>query len=281
MEDEKEITLAEFHREYIEYREGIREKSTVLADDLALRKLGDHVGHRTPLHRVRPRHGDTLMSRCTKRGLKPASVTNHYRHLHTAFNTAKLWEYIDSNPFSDVKPPRIHKAPPLFIPVDEIGPFLAGVEDFDKRMLMTAYYATGRRRCELLDLKWSDVDMIKRCYRVHVAKVHRDAILPISQLFHDVLIEQRMFWGHREKVFPRWRNPDSVTHWVKQELIKGGYPHLHLHHLRHSYASAFVGLGGDIFTLSNLLTHSNVNTTQIYTHATADRLARAADMVTI
>lgn len=279
----EEITLGEFQTEYLDYREGTVARSTKLADDLALRKFSDHLpdGHRTPLHRVRPRHGDTFMSRCTRNGLKATSTSNHYRHLRKAFAVAELWEYIESNPFADIKAPRIHKAPPLFIPIDEIGPFLAGVQNPDKRRLMTAYYATGRRRCEMLDLKWADVDMDKRAYRVHVSKVHRDVVLPISQLFYDVLIEQKELCGHSEKVFPRWKNPDSVTHWVKQELIKGGYPNLHLHHLRHSFASAFVAAGGNIFTLSNLLTHSNVNTTQIYTHVTPDQLAQAAEIVTL
>ena len=281
MTEERKITVGEFHTEYINHREGTVANSTATADDLALRKFTAHLpdGHRTPMQRVRPRHGDTFMSRCSKAGLKATSTTNHYRHLHKAFAVAKLWEYVESNPFTEVQPPRIHKAPPLFIPMDEIGAFLAGVEDFDKRMLMTALYATGRRRCELLDLKWSDIDMEQRQYRVHVSKVHRDMVMPISQLFYDVLIEQRIFYGHGEKVFPRWKNPDSVTHWVKQELIKGGYPDLHLHHLRHSFASAYVGVGGDIFTLSNLLTHSNVNTTQIYTHVTAKRMAQAVELV--
>lgn len=283
MTQEKKITMGDYHSEYLDYRVGIREPSTVSADDLAMRKFISHLpdGHRTPLHRVRPRHGDTFMSRCNRDGLKPTSTTNHCRHLHKAFAVAKLWEYIESNPFADVQPPRIHKAPPRFIPMDEIGAFLEGVKSPEKRRLMTAFYAPGRRRCELLDLKWVDVNLDKLEYRVHVSKVHRDVILPISDLFQGILIEQRAARPDSEKVFPKWKNPDSVTHWVKQELVKGGYPELHLHHLRHSFASAYVGKGGDIFTLSNLLTHSNVNTTQIYTHVTSGRLAQEANKVTL
>ena len=276
---EKEITLEEFQTEYIEHREGIREKSTVLADDLALRKLANHVGHCTPLHRVRPRHGDTLMSRCTKQGLKPASVVNHYRHLHTAFNTAKTWEYVEDNPFAQVKPPRIYKAPPKFIPMNEIGGFLAGVEDYDLRLLMTAYFLTGRRRCELLNLKWTDIDWIKSEYRVHVTKTHQDMTFKIGELFRDVLIEQQVFWGHRKYVFPRWTNPDSVTHLVKNARIQGGYPDLHLHNLRHSFASAFVESEGNIYTLMKLMGHSNVNTTMIYAHLTQNHLAEEVNRV--
>jgi len=277
----KDKVLVEFAEEYTTYRMGAVMPSTVMADGLALRKLCKHVGRERPLVEIRPRHGDTFISACTRAGLKATSTTNHFRHLHKAFETAKLWEYIEDNPFREVKPPRIFKAPPRFIPATEIGLFIAGIEDFDKRMFITALYATGRRRCELLGLRWADVDMDKREYRVHVSKVHRDTILPMSQLFRDVLIEQQMFHGHGEMVFPKWRNPDSVTHWVKLELVKGGYPDLHLHHLRHSFASAYVEAGGNIFTLSKLLTHSNVNTTQIYSHLTPGHLAMEVDRVKV
>lgn len=278
---EKDITMGEFHTEYMDYREGTVAPATRRADDLAIRKFTAHLrdGHRTPLPHIRPRHGDTFISRCTRDGLKPTSTTNMYRHLHKFFSVGALWDYLKANPFDGVNPPKIFKAPPLFIPIDEIGPFLAGVENPEKRLLMTAFYATGRRRCELLNLHWSDIDLENRQYRVHVTKVHRDMILPISNLFNDVLIEQSLFQDGSGKVFPKWRNPDSVTHWVKQELIKGGYPRLHLHHLRHSFASAFVFKGGDIWTLSNLLTHSNVSTTQIYTHVTPGKLAAAIELV--
>jgi integrase len=128
-------------------------------------------------------------------------------------------------------------------------------------------------------MKWADINWSKREYYVNVAKTHQSATLPISNLFYDVLVEQSVFWGHRERVFPRWSNPDSVTHLVKQALIKGGYPGLHLHNLRHSFASCFVESGGNIFTLSKLLTHSNVNTTQIYAHLTQGHLAAEVDRV--
>lgn len=275
------ITLGEFHTEYIDHRTGIREKSTVLADDLALRKLRDHLpeGHRTPLHRVRPRHGDTLMSRCSKKGLKPASVVNHYRHLHTAFNIAMAWEYIKENPFEKVQPPRLYKKPPQYIPLEECAAFVCGIEDHDKRMLVTAYLATGRRRCELLDLKWRDINWDRSEYTVHSRKTHQDIVFPTNDLFHEVLVEQCIFWGQHEKVFPRWKNPDSVTHWVKQELTKAGYGHLHLHNFRHSFACGFVLNDGDIYVLMKLLGHSNVSTTMIYAEVSRDKLATEVNRV--
>jgi site-specific recombinase XerD len=101
----KGITLAEFHREYIEYRKPIREASTILADDLALRKFEDHVGRDRLLPQIKPRHCDTFMSKCAQAGLKPSSSTNHYRHLHTAFEKAVVWDLLEENPLSKIKPP--------------------------------------------------------------------------------------------------------------------------------------------------------------------------------
>ncbi|MBI9081476.1 MAG: site-specific integrase [Pseudodesulfovibrio sp.] len=250
-------------------------KSTILADDLALRTFAGRLpeGHRTPLHHIRPRHGDHYISHCSKRGLQPASVVNHYRHLHTAFNIAMAWDYIDENPFSKVQPPRIYKKPPQYIPLEECAAFVNGIEDHDKRMLITAYLATGRRRCELLDLEWENINWDRSEYTVHVTKIHRDLVFPINDLFHEVLVEQCIFWGQHDLVFPRWKNPDSVTHWVKQELTKAGYGDLHLHNFRHSFACGFVLNDGDIYVLMKLLGHSNVSTTMIYADVSRDKLA--------
>tara|TARA_Y100001954_G_scaffold238820_1_gene308752 strand:- start:29953 stop:30810 length:858 start_codon:yes stop_codon:yes gene_type:complete len=275
MTEEKEITMGEFHTEYILYREGIVKPSTRAADDLAFRKFIGHLpdGHRTPMHRVQPRHADTFISECSRRGLKATSTTNHYRHLHTGFETGKRWGHIEVNPLSDVKPPRIHKAPPKYIPIEEWAAFINGITDHDKRMLITAYLATGRRRCELLDLKWSDINWDRSEYTVHSTKINQDIVFPINDLFYEVLVEQCIFWGRHEMVFPRWKNPDSVTHWAKQELINAGYPDLHLHNFRHSFACGFVLRDGDIYVLMNLLGHSNVGTTMRYATVSQEKLA--------
>jgi len=274
-----EITMDQFRHEYLDYRKGVVMPSTALADDLALRKFAKDVGHRTPLPRIRPRHGDQFMSRCARAGLKPTSTTNHYRHLHRAFETAKLWEYVQDNPFAEVKPPRIYKRPPQYIPLEQCAAFVNGIEDHGKRMLITAYLATGRRRCELLDLHWSDIDWDRSEYTVHVTKIHRDLVFPINDLFHDVLVEQCIFEGHAIRVFPRWENPDSVTHWVKIELQRAGLGHLHLHNLRHSFASGYIEAGGDIYVLMKLLGHSVVTTTMIYADVSRDRIATEANRV--
>ncbi len=276
---EQEIILDDFRLEYMDYRKGIVMPSTALADDLALRKFADDVGHRTPMQRIRPRHGDQFMSRCSRAGLKPTSTTNHYRHLHKAFDTAKLWEYVEDNPFSEVKPPRIYKRPPQYIPLEDCAAFVGGIRDHGKRMLVTAYLATGRRRCELLNLRWDDIDWDRNEYTVHVTKIHRDLVFPINDLFHEVLVEQCIFEGGQDRVFPRWKNPDSVTHWVKLEMQAAGLGHLHLHNLRHSFASGYIEAGGDIYVLMKLLGHSVVTTTMIYADVSRDRIATEANRV--
>ena len=278
---DQRITMGEFYETYISYREGVVRKPTVLADDLALRKFISHLpeGHRTPMHHVRPLHGDTFMAECSRRGLAASSTTNHYRHLHTGFETGKRWGHIEVNPLSEVNPPRIYRKPPQYIPLEECAAFVNGIEDHDKRMLVTAYLATGRRRCELLDLKWDDVDWDRSEYTVHSTKIHQDLVFPINDLFHEVLVEQCIFWGQHEKVFPRWKNPDSVTHWAKQELIKAGYGHLHLHNFRHSFACGFVLNDGDIYVLMSLLGHSNVATTMRYATVSQDKLAAEVQRV--
>ena len=276
------ITLGEFHDEYIPYREGTVAPSTVLADDLAFRKFvkGLPDGHRTPIQRIRPRHGDMFMARCMKSGLKATSTCNHYRHIRKEFAVAESWDRIQENPFAKVKPPRIYRRPPQYIPLEQVAAFVGGIEDHGKRMLVTAYLATGRRRCELLNLRWDDIDWDRSEYTVHVTKIHRDLVFPINDLFHEVLVEQCIFGGGHDRVFPRWKNADSVTHWVKLELERAGLGHLHLHNLRHTHATGYLELGGDIYVLMKMLGHSVVTTTMIYADVSKDRVATEANRFT-
>lgn len=79
-------------------------------------------------------------------------------------------------------------------------------------------------------------------------------------------------------VFSKWK-PDTVTHVVKRELRRAGYPDLHLHHLRHSFAAAYLMNGGDLYALKELLGHSQINTTLIYSHLTKSHLEGEANKV--
>lgn len=270
------MNLNDFINEYLAWSAGVHRPATVRANALALRKFALHLGDDRPLSDIGPRHADTFMSACTRQGLKPNSANNYYRHLKAAFNKAEAWELIDKNPFAKVKQIRNGRTPPKFIPKEELAAFVAGIEDFDLRMLVTAYLATGRRRRELLNLTWDDVDLEARSYRVRSTKAHLEKDFPINDVFHNVLAQLRV--KDRATVFKPWHH-DTVTKKVRAELVKAGYEGFTLHTLRHSFSAAFLTSGGDLFTLKELLGHGQIGTTLIYAHLGDKHLGDAVNKV--
>ena len=275
------MTIFEFTARYVEWSRGVHAVSTTQATYLALRRFAHRVGWDTPLDAVEPGQVDQFMSNLRQGGLMASSVNNYHRHLKAAFNKAISWGHLADNPFCKVRPIRQERQLPKFIPPDEIPVFLAGITDERRRLLITGYISTGRRRCELLGLRWGDVNRKTGMYRVQTVKTHHERMFPINDAFASVLDRLPVASDQNVWVFPWWRNPDTVTHMVKRELVRGGYPGLHLHHLRHTFASLYLMCGGDLFALRELLGHASINMTMIYSHLTGQHLAREANRINL
>lgn len=269
-------TLKQFTEEFLLWSEGAHRPNTVKANIQALKKFAAFVGQDIALKDIGARSADLFMAQQRKEGKKPSSVNNFYRHLKAAFRKAMAWEYLDKNPFDQVKALRRDKAEPVFLTKEQVSTFLDSIQDTDSRLIVTGYLATGRRRSELVGLKWADVNLEKKTYRIRAAKNHLTKDYPINYVFLAVLMQLPK---DTEFVFQRWRHPDTVTHIIKKALVAAGYGEMHSHHLRHSFASMYLMGGGDIRSLMDLLGHSQITTTMVYSHLTKAHLAKEVDRV--
>ncbi len=269
-------TLGEYITEFLAWAEKVQAHSTFRANRLALKKLTHYAGPATRLDRVSRKHLDQMVADCKAKGLSVASINNYIRHARAALNKAVEWGYIRSNPLAGVKELPREKRPPEFIPREVITKFLAGIEDIDRRRLITAYLATGRRRAELLALDWQDIDLKSGKYLIRRSKAHLSRWYPINNMFRTVLLSI----GEKKegRVFDRWKHPDTLSKIVKDELRKAGLGHLHLHHLRHTFASLKVMEGTPLRTLQELLGHTEYRTTEIYAHIGDDYLKKASEI---
>ena len=263
------MKLKKFHKQYVSWSKGVHAEKTTKTVDLALRKLLNYTGN-VHIEKIDIQTADSFVSSLSTSGLKATSVNGYLRNCKSSFNKAVTWGLLNENPFIGIKPLRQQKSPPKFIPKDEVRSFLDGIKDKDKQALITAYLVTGRRRGELLSLEWKDIDIENRMYRVKCSKNHTEKDFPINDAFLSVLESLDKTDG---RVFPRWEHPDSVTHLVKRQLEIAGFEDLHLHNLRHTYASAYLMSGGDIRPLKDLLGHSSITTTMIYSHLTPGHLS--------
>ncbi|MFK4765438.1 tyrosine-type recombinase/integrase [Desulfobaculum sp. SPO524] len=263
------ITLAEFAAEYEEWADVNRSPATARADKLAVKNLRQVTGSTTRLDRLGAKEADKLITACRKRGLKPTSINNYIRHLRSVFNKAVEWKYLKSNPFKGVKELRAEKKAPAFLDKKDVARIISTIEDADLRALVMAYLATGRRRAELLNLEWPDIDWKRNRYFIRKSKTHLCRWYPMSQTFKTILDSIPKGKG---RIFSRWEHPDTISHNVKAALVKAGFGNMRLHDLRHSFAVLFLEGGGDLRTLQDLLGHTRYATTEIYAHLSDDHL---------
>ncbi len=141
-------------------------------------------------------------------------------------------------------------------------------------------FLTGARKSELLKARWSDIDLEKRTWTLNMTKNGRGRHVPLSQAAMDI-ISQLPRYPDCPWLLP---NPQTLLPFtdIKRSFREApklaGLDDVHIHDLRHSYASALVGSGVDLYTVGKLLGHVNVASTARYAHLANDTLMAAAEV---
>lgn len=138
---------------------------------------------------------------------------------------------------------------------------------------------TGLRLGDVLALEWKDITPASDggyCMRIRTQKTETEATLPISD-------EALEYCGERSegKVFKRFERSLSqhpLRRWIKQSGIK---KNITFHCFRHTFATLQIAMGTDIFTVSKMMTHKNVSTTQIYAQLVNEKKRESANKITL
>ena len=197
---------------------------------------------------------------------------------------------IEQNPAEKIFAPKIAKKLPTFANDKELGKVLDDVlaysDDFRgcrDRFIIELLYLTGMRRAELIALKNSDVDFSTCTLRV-TGKRNKQRIIPFSDATKEKLkkyIETRdaevadksSFLFVKENGEPLY--PRLVYDIVNRQL--NNIPTLSRkspHTLRHSFATEMLNNGAEINVVKEILGHSSLASTEVYTHVTFDELKR-------
>lgn len=267
-------SLKDLKEEFEKLIKPVQPKDTYRANMLALSKLVSVAGESTKLDKLTQRHIDQIKADHSK--LSPASINNYIRHIKAVLRKAKDWKWIKVNPFAEVQEIKFKRKHPSFLDSKQALKFVNGIEDIDLRRMVYAYLITGRRRSELLNLKWEDVRFDLGLYEV-VIKGGEKKAFEIGPMFEAIL---KAIKGNTERigrVFTKWEHPDTISHLVKELLVVAGYPDLHLHSLRHSFASMKAMEGCTLKEIQDLLGHSSITATQIYSHLTRAHIGRISE----
>ena len=184
------------------------------------------------------------------------------------------------DPTSNIKRPRKDKKIPVVLTKEEVKKILDSCDTKKSRLMLSLIYATGMRVSELTNLKSKDFHFDENIGFVRQAKGRKDRIFNIPSFIKEDLIEQigkqkekkqeYIFSGPKEKLSPR-----NIQKIVQLAAIKAGInKSVHPHTLRHSYATHLLERGVDIRMIQELLGHSSISTTEIYTHVSKEELKK-------
>lgn len=179
-----------------------------------------------------------------------------------------------------IKTPKASKKLPVILSRKEIKDLIANTVNQKHRLLIELLYSAGLRLSECINLKYSDLDLDEYIGWVRMGKGSKDRIFIISELFKHDLHEYMENTGSESKglifsVNGRKMSPRGIQHAIKVSAERAGIEKdVHVHTLRHSFATHLLENGVDIRKIQKLLGHSNLQTTQIYTQVSSEEIKK-------
>lgn len=216
-------------------------------------------------------------------GLAPATVEKIRIMFSRSFELARQWQLFDGNPVKYVPRVKFNNARERYLTSEEAERLRLACEcsaNPQLKNIVGLLLLTGARKSELLKAKWSDIDIEKRTWTLNMTKNGRGRHVPLSQSAL-AIIEQLPRYPDCPWLLP---NPQTLLPFtdIKRSFMEArklaGLDDVHIHDLRHSYASALAGSGVDLYTVGKLLGHVNVASTARYAHLANDTLMAAAEV---
>lgn len=222
------------------------------------------------------------------KGLEPVSVRRKVSTLRSYFKYLQKEKIVDSSPVSNIPQLKLAKKLPIVIGeenmnsiVDALPANATYLENLDY-IIICILYGTGIRRSELIGLKESNIDLNQRQIKV-LGKRNKERIVPITKELaeqisgfietkrkQNIISENLLVTSKKEILYPGY-----IYKVVKKTLtlhkVNGKRsPHI----LRHTYATRLLQNGAELLSVKELLGHSSLASTQVYTHVNIEDLKK-------
>jgi len=225
-----------------------------------------------------------FLSLLAEKKLDKRSLSRKISTLKSFFKFAVREGIINTSPAAALIYPRLSKTLPKFLTEQEVrvilelpcGDTILGLRD---KAMLEFLYSTGARVSEMVHCKIDDVDFIGGVVKVR-GKGRKERLLPLGE---PALLSLKSYLDRRtdknQALFINRRGTRLTDRGVRDiiyKYIRKGALSLHIspHTFRHSFATHLLNRGADLRSVQELLGHSNISTTQVYTHLTVDSLKR-------
>jgi integrase len=265
---EKHINLKDFAEQYFKFASSYKMPNTIALEHFVLNNFIKCLGDLDLRFIDAQKLDEWKRQRLTE--IRPVTFNLELRTLKAFLNVAVRWEYISSNPISQIHRLKVEEKR-LYMTDSELKKFFDALLSHRENSLRKPYrdrilqyvqffeflLNTGLRREEGTQLAASDVDL--EAGQVHIRKTKdkeaRD--VPLTDRAREILI------AVGDKMFSELSN-NSVTKTFTQTCKNAGLVGFKLHSLRHTFATRLIELGVDVLTVSKILGHSDINTTMVY-----------------
>ena len=195
-------------------------------------------------------------------------------NIKAMLNWAVENNFLNSNPANRIKRIRIPEKLPVFFNKEDL------------RDLVIFAVNTGLRQGEIINLEFTQVDFINRVITLdnqnHITKSKRVRSIPLNEITLQIL-NKRVGKNSSSYIFNlngNKINQDFLIHKFKKFVLTAGLnPKLKFHSLRHTFASWLVQRGVSIYEISKLLGHSDIKTTEIYSHLRTEDLMKSVNLL--
>lgn len=237
---------------------------------------------------INPRYIRNWMIELSETGTSPRSIRRKMACLNTYFRWAVKNKHTDSNPCQLISLPKTSKKLPEFaeekklnVVLDEY-PFENNFEGWRNKLIIELFYTTGIRLSELIGLTTANMDTSGMYIRV-LGKRNKERLIPLTRRICDMT---SAYLPLRETVQPQCNNLfvssagkamyAKLVYRIVHEFLSSAStltrrsPHI----LRHTFATHMLNHGADINAIKELLGHSSLAATQVYTHNSFEKLKK-------
>lgn len=222
-----------------------------------------------------------------KEGMKPATISRSIASMKAFFNYLKKLGMLEEDPSEGLKAPKIEKKMPAVLSTEEMTLLLeqpsgSTPKELRDKAMLELLYATGIRVSELIALKVSDVNL--QMEYLNCNDSHKERVIPFGNVARDALrkylqdgrmklIEDEnvewLFTNCSGQAMSRQGFWKLIKHYGNKAGIKG---EITPHTLRHSFAAHLVGNGADLKSVQEMLGHSDISTTQVYSQMNQNKI---------
>ena len=281
MKNEIELLIEEFLDSIItEKRQSLNTKKSYYYD---LNKYSNFLKEKsnvTKIDKIKKDDITNFLEFLKKKNEKPQTIAHHLTSIKSFHKFLIQNNYVKQDVSKTVERPKTEKKLPNALTIEEITTLLdilpVTVFDYRNKCMLELLYGTGIRVSELISITLNDIDIINCTIRC-IGKGDKERIVPINDYIISALNQylevrpkllknkstKELFLNSRGQAISR----EGFFKVLKKILLeKGLNPNISPHTIRHSFATHLLENGADLRVIQELLGHSDVSTTRIYTH---------------